>query len=206
MVKDKKIAEFEDQRKEKFRKELDVTAANDEKEQAKYMLQELELLERQRARRFCGTGTEVCKRKEKKKVGRARRGSHDWPKLWMQLSPSKQESQDRVPICLAEHVEQFQTQRIGGSHPTMWTRGTVNKLNRKRRAAECLLAAAAAAGTASGVPEGSTPGTVNEHTDSTQEGETTAYANDTPSVYVPWSLTRHIVKVSGGTKNILCFS
>ena len=49
---------------------------------------------------------------------------------WMQLSPSKQESQDRV-LCVAEHVEQFQTQRIGGSHPTMWTRGTVNKLNRK---------------------------------------------------------------------------
>ena len=49
MVKDKKIAEFEDQRKEKFRKELDVTAANDEKKQAKYMLQELGQLERQRA-------------------------------------------------------------------------------------------------------------------------------------------------------------
>ena len=123
--------------------------------------------------------------------GKTRRRSEE-----LQLSPSKQESQDRVPICLAEHVEQFQTQRIGGSHPTMWTRGTVNKLNRKRRAAECLLAAAAA-GTASGVPEGATPGTVNEHTDSTQEGETKAYANDTPSVYVPWS---------GGTKNILCFS
>ena len=69
MVKDKKIAKFEDQRKDKFRKGLDVTTANDEKEQAKYMMQELGQLERQRARRFCGTVTEVCK-KERKEEGR----------------------------------------------------------------------------------------------------------------------------------------
>ena len=77
LVKDKKIAKFEDQRKDKFRKLLDVTTANDEKDQAKYMLQELGQLDRQRARRFCGTGAEVCKKERKEKVGRARRGSHD---------------------------------------------------------------------------------------------------------------------------------
>ena len=50
-VKDRKMAKFEDQRKDKFRKWLDVETANDEKEKAKYVLQ-LEQLEWEQKRRM----------------------------------------------------------------------------------------------------------------------------------------------------------